>query len=230
MLISELKPFEEILGYLTGEQAVFLVGCNGCAQASRTGGPEQVQEMKARLEGENIRVTGWTVVDFLCNQALIKTSLRPHEPMIMAADSLLVMTCGVGIQATAAAVLKPVHPATNTISMGGAQGEWRGPERCLECGDCLLDYTGGICPITACSKGLINGPCGGSRDGMCEVEPTVRQCGWVLIYERLKELGRLDKMRAMVPPKAYRKMDPPPHYRNTSLWALEYDEAQEVAP
>ena len=226
MLVSELKPFEEILSYLHDETKLFLVGCNGCAEASHTGGRDQVLEMKAMLEEQGKEVAGWSIVEFLCDRALIKTSLRPHEQAIMEADSVLAMTCGVGIQATAASVAKTVHPATNTISMGGAQGEWRGEERCYQCGDCLLDYTGGICPLTACSKGLINGPCGGSRDGMCEVEPSVRPCGWMLIYERLKETGRLDKMREMVPPKAFRKMQPPSQYRGTRLWALEFDEAE----
>ena len=229
MLVSEQKPLEEILGYLDGESKVFLVGCNGCAEASHTGGPRQVLEMKARLEEAGKVVTGSTVVDFLCNPTLIKTSLRPYEQQIMSADSLLVMTCGVGIQATAASVIKPIHPATNTLSMGGAQGEWRGAERCAECGDCLLDYTGGICPITACSKSLINGQCGGSRDGMCEVEQTVRPCGWVLIYERLKAIGRLDKMRQIIPPKAYRKTQPDPGYRDTILWDLQNTKADKEA-
>lgn len=226
MLVSQQKPFEEILSYLEGEGKIFLLGCNGCAEASHTGGQEQVREMKAKLEEAGKQVTGWAVLDFLCNRALIKSGLKPFERQIVASDSLLVMTCGVGVQAVAASILKPVHPATNTLSMGGARGEWRSTERCAECGDCLLDYTGGICPLTACSKGLINGQCGGSRDGMCEVEPTVRPCGWVLIYERLKELGRLDKMRQIIPPKAYRKAQPPPEYRNTWYWAVEFPEAE----
>ncbi len=229
MLVSEQKPFAEILGSLADDKRVFLVGCNGCAEACHTGGRTQVLEMKARLEAAGKEITGWTVVDFLCNKALVKFHLLPYEAAIMTADSLLVMTCGVGVQVTAAVVNKITHPACNTISMGGAHGEWRGAERCAECGDCLLDDTGGICPLTACSKGLINGQCGGSRNGKCEVEPTVRDCGWVLIYERLKALGRLDKMRHFVPPKAYGKMSPPPSYRTTTLWALEQEEQPEEA-
>ena len=226
MLVSEQKPFEEILGYLAGESKVFLVGCNGCAEACHTGGRTQVLEMKARLEGAGKQVTGLTVVDFLCDKALVKVSLLPYERQIREADSLLVMTCGIGVQATAASVNKATHPACNTISMGGARGEWRGAERCAECGDCLLDYTGGICPLTACSKGLLNGQCGGSKNRKCEVEPTVRDCGWVLIYERLKAIGRLDKMQQLIPPKAYSKMQPPPAYRSTTFWALEQGETK----
>ncbi len=224
MIVTELKPFEEILGYLKDETKIFLVGCKGCAEASQTGGEIQVLEMKEKLEKEGKIITGYAVIDFLCDKALIKISLFPHESEINAADSLLVMTCGIGIQATAAVVNKITHPATNTINLGGVTGEWRGEERCKQCGDCLLDYTGGICPITACSKGLINGQCGGAKNGRCEVESEVRPCGWQLIYERLKALGQLDKMKIMLPPKDYRKMQPPKYIRGTIKWALEVEE------
>ncbi|HIE17130.1 MAG TPA: 5,10-methylenetetrahydrofolate reductase [Dehalococcoidia bacterium] len=226
MIISELKPLSEILGYLEGERKIFLVGCKGCAEVCHTGDEPQVLEMKQKLEQEGKTVTGYCVIDFLCDKALVKTRLLPHEAEIDAADSLLVMTCGIGVQATAAVVNKLTHPATNTISLGGARGEWRGSERCRECGDCVLDLTGGICPLTACTKGLINGPCGGAKDGRCEVEPDVRECGWQLIYERLKKLGRLEKMKAMPPPKNYLKMQPPKQLRSTIMWALEQQETK----
>jgi len=224
MLVSELKPWEEILGYLDGESKVFIVGCKGCAEVCQTGGEAQVLEMKQKLEQQGKTVTGYTVVDFLCDRALVKLRLRALEEEVMAADSLLVMTCGVGVQATAAVVNKVAHPACNTMNLGGARGEWRGTERCRECGDCLLDITGGICPLTACSKGLINGPCGGAKDGKCEVEPDVRDCGWHLIYQRLKKLNRLDKMKTIVAPKNYSKMEPPKQLRSTIMWALEQKE------
>ncbi len=224
MIVSELKPLSEILGYLDGDRHIFLVGCRGCAEACQTGGEPQVLEMKEKLEQVGKKVTGYTVVDFLCNKALVKMKLYAHEAEVGASDSLLVMTCGIGVQATAAVVDKPTHPACNTINLGGSQGEWRGSERCRECGDCLLDYTGGICPLVACTKGLINGPCGGAKDGKCEFEPTVRDCGWHLIYQRLQKMGRLDKLRATLPPKDYAKMQPPPALRSTILWALEQKE------
>ncbi|MBL7120260.1 MAG: methylenetetrahydrofolate reductase C-terminal domain-containing protein [Dehalococcoidia bacterium] len=229
MLVSELKPWEEILGYLDGESKVFIVGCKGCAEVCQTGGEAQVLEMKQKLEEVGKTVTGSTVVDFLCDKALVKLRLMPREEEIVAADSLLVMTCGIGVQATAAVVDKVTHPACNTMNQGGARGEWRGSERCRECGDCLLDITGGICPVTACSKSLINGPCGGAKDGRCEVEPDVRECGWQLIYERLKKLNRLDRMKEIVPPKAYSKMEPPKHLRSTIMWALEQQEKEVAA-
>jgi ferredoxin len=227
MIISELKPFPEILGYLDGEKKIFIVGCKGCAEVCQTGDEPQVLEMKQKLEQEGKTITGYCVVDFLCDKALVKTMLFPHEDEIDAADSLLVMTCGIGVQATAAVVNKLVHPAANTINAGGVGGTWRGSERCRECGDCVLDLTGGICPLTACTKWLINGPCGGAKNGKCEVEPDVRDCGWHLIYERLRKLGQLDRMRTMAPVvKNYAKMQPPKELRSTIMWALEQQETK----
>lgn len=226
MIISELKPWEEILGSLGTENKVFIVGCKGCAEVSQTGAEPQVLEMKQNLEQAGKEVTGYTVIDFLCDKSLVKLRLMAHEDEVTDADSLLVMTCGIGVQATAAVVDKVTHPAANTLSVGGAQGTWRGSERCAECGDCLLDVTGGICPVTACSKSLINGICGGMKDGKCEVEPDVRDCGWYLIYERLKKLNRLDAIRVILPPKAYSKMQPPPRLRSTIMWALEQEEKE----
>jgi ferredoxin len=228
MIISQLKPDSEIFGYLEGEKKVFLVGCKGCAEVCHTGGEPQVGEMKQKLEKAGKTVTGYCVADFLCDKAQIKIRLLFHEAEVDAADSLLVMTCGIGVQATAAVVNKLIHPAANTISVGGVSGTWRGSERCRECGDCVLDLTGGICPLTACTKGLINGQCGGSKDGKCEVEPDVRPCGWNLIYERLMKLGRLDKMKTLAPPKQYSKMQPPKELRSTIMWALEQKEAKKA--
>ena len=223
MIVSAQKPWEEILSYLDGDNDVFILGCNGCAEASGSGGPFQVEEIKGKLEGEGKKVTGFTTIDFLCLKALVKSRLRGRVEQLEAADSILVMTCGVGVQAVAAAVNKVCHPACNTISLGGSRGEWKGKERCLECGDCLLDYTGGICPLTACTKGLINGQCGGASKGKCELNPE-RDCGWELIYQRLKDLNQLDKLRRFIAPKDYSKMMPDVKIMSTSLWALERTE------
>jgi len=220
MIRSEWKPFEEILGYLEGARRVFILGCDGCAQASQTGGWPQVLEMKERLEGAGKEVTGYTVVDFLCQKALVSSRLRPLEERVMAADGVLVLSCGIGVQAASAVINRPVLPGCNTVPLGGTRGEWRGAERCLECGDCLLYWTGGICPLTACSKGLINGPCGGASNGKCEVSRE-KDCGWELIYQRLKELGQLHRLKRFIAPKDYNKMRPRPEILSTSLWALE---------
>jgi ferredoxin len=211
---------EEILGYLEEEGKIFILGCSGCAEACETGSLSQVLRMKEDLEKEGKTVTGYDVVDFLCDKSLIKTRLRPKTTQIMASDSVLVMTCGIGIQCVAASVNKIVHPATNTISMGGARGEWWSEERCAQCGDCLLEYTGGICPVTACAKHLTNGICGGSEQGICEVGEN-RECGWSRIYERLRARGKLDRMKTFVPPKRNRFYIPPENIKTTAMWSLE---------
>ena len=223
MILSKQKPWEEILGYLDGDNDIFILGCNGCAQASGTGGPAQVEEMKGKLKEVNKKVTGSAVIDFLCQKALVKSRLRSKVKEVEAADSILVMTCGIGVQAVAAAVNKVCHPACDTVNLGGSRGEWKGSERCRECGECLLEYTGGICPLTACTKGLINGQCGGASKGKCELNPE-RDCGWELIYNRLKDLNQLDKLRRFIAPKDYSKMMPDVKIMSTSHWALERTE------
>lgn len=226
MIVSQQKPWEEILGCLEGEGSVFILGCNGCAEASGSGGPEQVAEMKGRLEEAGKKVAGTMGVDFLCQKALVKSRLRGRTDQIKAADSILVMTCGLGVQAVAASVNKVCHPACDTVNMGGSRGEWAGKERCMECGECLLDHTGGICPLTACTKSLVNGACGGASNGKCELDPD-RDCGWELIYHRLKEKNQLDKLREFIPPKDYSKMMPSPKMMSTSRWALEQIDSEE---
>ena len=220
MILSEQKPFEEVLGYLEGESSVFILGCNGCAQSSGSGGPLQVEEMRKNLEETGKKVAGSKVIDFLCEKALVKSGLRARVQEIEAADSILVMTCGIGVQAVAASVNKVCHPACNTINLGGSRGEWKGSERCQECGQCLLDYTGGICPITACTKSLVSGACGGASNGKCELAPE-RDCGWELIYNRLKAKNQLDKLRMFIAPLDYSKLMPNPKMMSTALWALE---------
>ncbi len=224
MILSRQKKWEDIVGYLEGQNNIFLLGCNGCAQASGSGGPVQVDEMKSKLEGIGKKITGSAVVDFLCEKALIKSRLRTKAEQIGAADSILVMTCGVGVQAVAAVAGKVCHPACDTVTLGGSRGEWMGSERCIECGDCILEYTGGICPLTACTKSLTNGQCGGASKGKCEVSPD-RDCGWELIYQRLKELNRVDMLKKFVPPKEWGRLIPDSKmYSTSSRWALERTE------
>jgi hypothetical protein len=117
----------------------------------------------------------------------------------------------------------------NTVCMGDYQGLWPSEERCAECGDCLLAHTGGLCPITLCAKSLVNGQCGGTgNDGSCEVSKD-RRCGWHMIYERLKSLGRLDNMRGLQTPRDYRKRDISDANRRTIRWALEMSEQEAAA-
>ncbi|MDO8568797.1 MAG: methylenetetrahydrofolate reductase C-terminal domain-containing protein [Dehalococcoidales bacterium] len=223
MILSEQKPFEEIQGYLQKDNAIFVLGCNGCAQSSGSGGPLQVKEMTAKLEAAGKKVTGSKVLDFLCSKSLVKSGLRPRTKEIEAADSILVMTCGIGVQTVAASVKNACHPACNTINLGGSRGQWMSTVRCQECGQCLLDYTGGICPVSECTKSLANGPCGGASQGKCEFDRK-RNCGWELIYDRLKEKGQLDRMKKFIAPVDYSKFEPKAALAATSKYALEQSE------
>jgi len=200
MLISEQKPLEEILSYLEGDRSIFLIGCKGCAEGWGSGGEKQVAEMKNTLQEKGKTVTGSLVVDMLCDAALTKLKLRAYKKEVAAADSILVLTDGAGVQTVAELVNKVVHPGCNTLSSGGAHAEWKEAERCLECGDCVLEFTGGLCPIARCSKLLLNGPCGGSQGGKCEVNPDI-PCVWQQIVDRLAKLGQLDKLERIVAPK-----------------------------
>jgi hypothetical protein len=200
MLISKQKPLEEILSYLEGDKSIFVIGCKGCAEGWGSGGPKQVAEMRSTLQEKGKAVTGSVVVDMLCDAALTKLKLRSYKKEIAAADSILVLTDGAGVQTVAEVVDKVVHPGCNTLSAGGAHAEWKESERCLECGDCVLEFTGGLCPIARCSKLLLNGPCGGSQDGKCEVDPSI-PCVWQQIVDHLAKLGRLDKLERLVAPK-----------------------------
>ncbi len=226
MLVSELKPDDEIIGSLQGDTRVFLVGCNGCASACETGGAEHLPAVRRMLEQAGKAVTDSTVVDFLCDKSLVRSRLRPFTSQIMDSDSVLVVTCGVGVQCVADSVLKRVRPACNTINQGGSRGTWPGAERCAECGDCLLDSTGGICPITNCSKNMVNGPCGGTTpQGNCEVDRE-RDCGWHLIYERLKDLDELDKITEIVPAKKYGNYLPSYDVMTSRHWAVDVPVAE----
>jgi hypothetical protein len=220
MLYSEQKPFDEIIAYLEKDKNVFIVGCEGCAQSSGSGGPKQVEEMKQKLTAAGKNVTGIKSVDFLCSKALVKSALKGKVDQLKAADAVLVLTCGIGIQCVAASVNKPVYPGCNTINLGGSRGEWEGSERCFECGQCLLYHTGGICPLTACAKSLVSGSCGGANKGKCEISPD-RDCGWELIYTRLKERGLLNRLNDMMKPLDHKKIMPRPEMMSTLRYALE---------
>jgi hypothetical protein len=229
MNATEPKPLDEILDSLADARKVFLVGCTGCPVGCDCGGPPWVEQMTAALEQAGKQITGSCLIDLLCNKALVGVKLgRVLEP-VLAADALVVGACGVGVQAVGNMVTRRAVPALNTVCLGETQGLWPGEERCGECGECLLAYTGGLCPITLCAKSLVNGQCGGTNDdGSCEVSAE-HPCGWKKIYDRLKELGRLDDLRRMNAPRDYRKQTIPDAARRTTRYALEVAEQEEAA-
>jgi ferredoxin len=220
MLFTQNKPTEEVVESLGKEKNIFLLVCNGCAEACETGGEKALSTMKAELEKAGKNIASTALVDFLCNKVLVATRLAREMDKIKQVDSILVLSCGVGVQAVSKVVNKVIHPAANTVSLGGLQGLWPSDERCQACGDCALDYTGGICPITFCAKSLLNGPCGGAQDGKCEVD-SEKDCGWQLIYERLQMVGRLENFKKIRTPRDHSKMLPSSELRKTSFYDIE---------
>jgi ferredoxin len=220
MLFTQDKPLDEVLESLGEEKNIFLLACNGCAEACGTGGEKALSAMKTEVEKAEKNVTGACLVDFLCNKVLVTTRLAREMDKVRQSDSILVLTCGIGVQAVARVVDKVVHPTANTVSLGGLQGLWPSEERCQACGDCALDYTGGICPIASCAKGLLNGPCGGAQDRKCEVDPE-KDCAWIKIYERLEQVGRLQNLKKVHKPRDHSKMLPSEDVRKTPFYDLE---------
>ena len=190
MLITQLKQKEDILSLLGG--TCFVLNCHGCREVHF---PEKEAEELHRELAEAGKVTGSLTTDYICNVENLKLRLQSRAEAIAAADAILVFSCGVGVQTVAELFAdKPVYAACDTVRLPGFQGVTPPEYDCGQCGECWLNMTGGICPITACSKSLVNGPCGGTKNGKCEVDPEM-DCGWERIYRRLEKLGRLDELR-----------------------------------
>lgn len=202
MIVAEQKPLEEIKNMVAGCKKVLAVGCGTCVTVCFSGGTKEVGilsaalRMSKELDGEPLEIDE-TTVQRQCEWEYIE----PLAENLDDYDAILSLGCGVGVQTLAERFPeKRVLPALNTMFMGlpTEQGVWE--ERCQGCGNCILDITGGVCPISRCSKQLMNGPCGGSQDGKCEIAKDV-DCAWQLIYDRMKTLGQLEKLEEVIPPK-----------------------------
>ncbi len=197
--ITQQKPLDEVMQYLEKCQTVYLIGCGTCATMCRTGGKSEVLEMKDKLEAAGKNVTGWMVIPTACDE-LTKYALEENAEKVEAADCLLVMACSFGVQTVTLYLDKPIYPALNTMFVGREESPGYFTEVCMQCGNCVLALTAGICPLVRCAKNLLNGPCGGSVDGKCEISPDVL-CAWQLIYDRLAALGQLENLEKIEPPR-----------------------------
>ena len=198
MLITKLKAKEDIEALVTGK--AFIVNCHGCKEVSF---PEKEADALQKELCQSGKVTGILTTDYICNPENMKLRLEKHRKEIDAADMVLVFSCGVGVQSVAEYFEdKKVCAGCDTIALPGFQGVTPLEYKCDQCGECFLNITGGICPLTACSKSLVNGQCGGAKDGKCEVDPNM-ECGWERIYQRLKKLGRLDLIKVPVQLRNY---------------------------
>jgi hypothetical protein len=205
MITAERKPLEELIEYIKPFKRILLLGCNECVTVCAAGGRKEVGLLASGLQmamlknGSNIEIRQHTL-ERQCDPEYVEELV----PMIDSADAVMSMACGCGVQQIAMRFKdKPVFPAVNTTFMGASerQGVWA--ERCQGCGNCLLGITGGICPIARCAKQLMNGPCGGSTGGKCEISNDV-DCAWQLIWDRLKALGLQDRYLDIVPAKDWR--------------------------
>ena len=190
MLITTLKNRETIDALVTGK--VYIIHCHGCKEVRF---PEhEAAALEKDLAAKGL-LTGSLTTDYICNGENMEYRLSFHKEAIDAADMILVLSCGVGVQTTADLYPgKKVIACCDTFPLPGYQGVTPLEHDCDQCGECYLNITGGICPITACSKSLVNGQCGGCKDGRCEVDSNM-ECGWERIYRRLKQVGRLDMLK-----------------------------------
>jgi ferredoxin len=213
MIVAEIKPFEEIKEMLGDYKNILVLGCGTCVSVCLSGGEKQAEllasaiRMARKIEGKDVTVGE-------------KTIMRQCDPEFIAEikdeaskyDVVLSMACGAGVQGVSQSLGKiQVLPAMNTRFIGLAEGEGTWTEACAACGDCVLGVTGGICPLATCPKGILNGPCGGTKDGKCEVSPDI-PCAWVRIYERTKDLGKLKEVKKTVGAKNWSKNRRPGKY------------------
>lgn len=209
MIKAKEKPLEEILEIISGYDRILNTGCGGCVSICLAGGQREVNTLNARLlsvlkdDGIAKRIDSYTM-ERQCNDRF----LAELDGMAGNYDCILSMACGAGVQHLARRFEKiPVFPLVNTVFIGVDKDFGMYEEKCRACGQCVLGYTGGICPVSRCSKGLFNGPCGGTDDGSCEISPEV-SCAWLDIYERLADQDRLDDILKVQPPMEWQNQIP----------------------
>ena len=202
MIVAEKKPVEEIIEEIKEFQTILIAGCNECVTVCEAGGKKEVGVLASTLrmyfmnQGKDVKVDEITL-ERQCDHEY----LEELRNIIDKYDAVVSLACGVGVQFMAEKYFStPIFPGVNTCFMGVTEERGVWSERCQACGQCILARTGGICPVSRCAKRVLNGPCGGSTKGKCEINPEL-DCAWQLIIDRLKELGRLDDYEEITPIK-----------------------------
>ena len=218
MIVAERKPLEQVEAMIDGFEKILVVGCGTCVAVCMAGGEKEVEllaaelRMKGKLDGKQRTIDEITVTR-QCDMEYLEQLARYVDDY----DAIVSTGCGAGVQFLAERYdEKIVLPALNTRFIGVAEGAGVWSQRCTACSDCVLDQTGGICPMTICAKNLLNGPCGGTDHGKCEVDGQ-KDCAWTLIYRKLEKIGRLDTMRKIQPPKDYGLMTTPGKYTHEAF-------------
>ena len=202
MIVSKQKDLDDILKKIRG--SVFIFGCGICSDTSRTGGLKEVEAMKRILADENIAVEGTYVIDAMCHLQKVRKAARDNKESLSKSQTVLVLSCGSGVQSAVMAL--PAHikvvSGVDTMFLGNIENLSSLKEMCSLCGNCVLNETGGICPVTLCPKGLLNGPCGGMKNYKCGIDENM-DCAWVKIYERSVVQNTLEDIKKTAKPKDY---------------------------
>lgn len=210
MIISQQKPLADLLASLKEYNKIFLVGCGECATACKSGGEPEVAKMQRELETAGKVIAGSCIPSAPCVAAKLKVELAKNIKALRQSEAVLVLACGLGVQSFKDndRLNLAVLPACDTLfgAVMDAQGNFY--EKCSMCGECVLDVTAGICPVTLCAKGLLNGPCGGMNKGKCEVD-NQKDCAWFLIYKELEKNNKLESLRKIRLPRDYKKSGKP---------------------
>ncbi|MDA8158999.1 MAG: methylenetetrahydrofolate reductase C-terminal domain-containing protein [Deltaproteobacteria bacterium] len=202
MIVSKQKELDDIIKKIRG--SVFIFGCGICSDTSRTGGPKEVEAMKNILTGRNIAVEGTYVIDAMCHLQKVRKAARDNKEGLSKSQTVLVLSCGSGVQSTVLALPDNIKVVSgvDTMFLGNIENLSSLKEMCSLCGNCVLNETGGICPVTLCPKGLLNGPCGGMKNYKCEIDENM-DCAWVKIYERSVIQNTLEDIKKTAKPKDY---------------------------
>lgn len=206
MITAEQKPMEEIRKSIAPYGRILVLGCGSCVAECAAGGEKETGmlastlRMAAKMENKDVIIWEKTLDRQCVNEFVIQL-----DDLIDQYDAVLSLGCGAGVQAVAEMFPEiPIIPALNTAFLGETKSQGYWVENCLGCGDCMLEYFGGVCPLARCSKQLLNGPCGGSTEGNCEVNPEV-PCAWQMIIERLGHFQALERLEEVYPPKDWSK-------------------------
>jgi ferredoxin len=196
MVIGESKPLAEILEMIQDFKKVVVTGCKGCVTVCNVGGEKEVAILASELRiARKAAGNELEVIEYTCERQCDPEYIEPLDSLVQDVDAVVSIACSVGPQYIVERYpYLQVFPGINTTCIGGSQehGVWK--EFCQACGNCIIHKFGGLCPITRCAKQLLNGPCGGSSEGKCEVGKGSIPCVWQLIYDRLKNLGQLHNL------------------------------------
>ena len=214
MIITKQKPLDEIISYVKNYDKILITGCDGCYQPPRSEKESEILGLLLQLKDRltfvknSHKIRAMTVLR-QCDDKILSSTMRPILKEFQP-DAIISMACGAGVQTNAQLFDIPVFPGQNTMFIGAELHQNNQfLELCEACGDCMLGETGGICPVVNCAKHLMNGPCGGTVAGMCEVGNYSKPCAWVEIWKKLKRQGKLNVFKKFRMPRDYRASTSP---------------------